>query len=196
MREPWLYLVTHLAFRQEPIHQQWWRDYLNHVSLDDAGKLGTATGERKGEVFALFNAVFPDSMVTSHVQPTFFGKELRELDARLCQEVLWEVYEMGFRMELLTMDRKLCPSAPGSQLSADSLYSEQRRIERVAEVFSQKTHIRISALPTSHSGLAAVDIKDRVPVFSNNTGADRVDLLNEYCQSHCPSANSRVVSFS
>ncbi|KAJ3473404.1 hypothetical protein NLI96_g13019 [Meripilus lineatus] len=149
----------------EPIHQQWWRDYLNHVRLDDAGKPGTATGERKGEVFALFNTIFPDSMVTSPGQPSFFGKELRELDARLCQEVLWEVYEMGFRMELLAMDRKLCPSDSGPQPSADSLYSEQRRVERVAEVFSQKTHIRISALPTSHSGLAAEDIKDRAPAL-------------------------------
>lgn len=164
-REPWLYMVTHLAFQQQPIHQQWWRDYLNHVNLGDTGKPGSATGERKGEVFALFSAIFPESDLNLRGQPTFFGRELQELDTRFCQEILWEVYEMGFRLELLAMDRRLCPSDSGSPPSSASLYAEQCRIERVAEVFSQKTHFRISTLPTSHSGLAAVDIMDRVPAL-------------------------------
>ena len=98
------------------------------------GDLASATGEWKGQVFALFRAIFPDSYPAAQVAtPSFFGQNFTLLEVQLCQEVLWEVYKMGFRLELLAMDRLLCPA--GGDLY-NQVAQEQQRMANILQIFN------------------------------------------------------------
>ncbi|KAJ3488155.1 hypothetical protein NLI96_g3039 [Meripilus lineatus] len=163
-KDPWFHLVTHSVFKQEPIHQQWWRNYLNHLYLNEPVNVSTHSGQEKAEVFALFRALSPeDNVELSRGDVQFYGQPFTSLQqVRMCQEILWEVYEMGFRLELLELDRRIRPSP-------STLYARQgfeyERLDRISSIFGGGGNIRLEALPATNCGLASENPVDRVPAL-------------------------------
>ena len=45
IQDAWYHLIMHNAYHQEPLHQQFWWDYLNNKDLSKVGDLALATGE-------------------------------------------------------------------------------------------------------------------------------------------------------
>lgn len=162
-RDPWLYIMTHSAFKQKPIHQQWWRNYLNHTNLHEASSGTTHTAKEKAEVLTLFQAISAESPGAIHGDEVlFFGKPFSSTEA-YCREVLWKVFDMGFRLELLALDRVLVP-AP-SVMSHQSQVFEYERHDLISQVFSNDGLLRVASLPTENCGLAAENIADRLPAL-------------------------------
>lgn len=162
-RDPWLYIMTYSAFHQKPIHQQWWRNYLNHENLHEAGSGTTYMAKEKAEVLALFRAISTEEPgATSNEALLFFGKPFSFTDS-FCCEVLWEVYEMGFRLELVALDKILIPTP--SATSYRSQVYEYERHALISRVFSNDGDMRIASLPTENCGLAAENIADRLPAL-------------------------------
>lgn len=163
-KEPWLHIVTHSVFGQGAIHQQWWRDYLNHEFLDEAANRVTETSKKKVQVFALFSALSPeDNIGVGRGETQFYGRPFMSLEQeQMCREIIWEVFEMGFRLELLELDKRICPSplTPHERQA-----SEYERLDRISRIFGSEGQIRIAALPNANLGLAAVDPIDRVPAL-------------------------------
>ena len=89
--------------------------------------------------------------------PLFFGWNFTSLEVQLCQKVLWEVYEMGFWLELLAMDRLLCPAGGDSY---NQVAQEQQRMANISQIFDQDLNICIAALPTSNWELTTEDIHE------------------------------------
>ena len=73
------------------------------------------------------------------------------------------MYEIGFRLELLAMDKLLCPLR--SDFTYRQVTQEQEHMDRIMKIFEQDSNIRITALPTSNHSLAANNIHDRVPTL-------------------------------
>ena len=93
----------------------------------------------------------------------FFDRAVNLLEVQLCQEILWEVYEIGFQLELLAIDKLLC------SLCGNSAYrqvtQEQERMGCIMKIFEQDSNIHIMALPTSNHSLATNDICNHVPTL-------------------------------
>ncbi|KAJ3483972.1 hypothetical protein NLI96_g5943 [Meripilus lineatus] len=159
-RDPWLYLMTYSAFQQKPIHQQGWCNYLNHTNLHEASSGTTHTAKEKAEVLALFQGISVEEPRATHSDEVlFFGKAFSFTEA-YCREVLWEVFEMGFQLELLALDKILVP-AP-SVVSHTSQVFEYERHDLISRVFGNDGHLRVASLPTENCGLAAENIADRI----------------------------------
>ena len=165
-KDPWFHIVTHSVYKQGPIHQQWWRNYLNHLYLNEPVDASTHSGKEKAKVFALFRALSPnDNVELSQGDAQFYGQPFTSLNqVRMCQEILWEVYEMGFRLELLELDRRIRPSP-------STLYSRQgfeyERLNHISEIFGGGGTIRLEALPATNRGLASENPVDRVPALES-----------------------------
>ena len=165
-KDPWLHIVTHSVYKQGPIHQQWWSNYLNHLYLNEPVDASTHSGKEKAKVFALFRALSPnDNVELSQGDAQFHGQPFTSLNqVRMCQEILWEVYEMGFRLELLELDRRIRPSP-------STLYSRQgfeyERLNHISEIFGGGGTIRLEALPATNRGLASENPVDRVPALES-----------------------------
>lgn len=146
IRLAWLYLLRSSAPEVPP---QWWRDYLNGdtVTPTPAPTPDTRRGKRLEEVKKVFGHAFD----MSHYQPegiiTWFGYRMRELEPLLCQQVIWELFDLGFRYELLQLDRVLVPLH--NQPEAEVL-----REELVAEVFANRDLYQVNELPVSSAAPA------------------------------------------
>ena len=150
IREPWLYL---LALPDPPVTRvkaQWWRDYLNGDTADATPATESRHAKRLKEVKDVFCRVFNideyDSNSSGKV--AWFDHSLVDLEPTLAPTVIWEVFELGFRHELLALDRLLVPMN-------DVPEADSRREEILAEVFDARDVYRLHALPESGVGLSA-----------------------------------------
>ncbi|KAJ3474860.1 hypothetical protein NLI96_g12214 [Meripilus lineatus] len=161
-REPWLHIITHSKYEQPPIHQQGWRDYLNHQNLDEAAHGTTHTARQKAVVLSLFKALSVDEDLEVGHEVEFYGRPfpLDSLDVQLCREVVWEVFEMGFRLELWALDKHIC--RPPSRSLYEQQIFEYERLTLISRVFGDSGHIRVATLPTGNHGLAATDLAARI----------------------------------
>ena len=163
-----------------PVSSTWWRVYLARFSKDNPQRppqpKSQPTGsvnltlKRKarhratmGGVVALFKHVFPwmnistDTDVPVPGTVEWFGTTASNTppsDA-LCRQIAWELFEIGFRAELLHLDWELRPT------SDDPSFDESERQERVAAIFTNGNHIRPHELPRVDEGLAAPRPRDR-----------------------------------
>ncbi|KAJ3475062.1 hypothetical protein NLI96_g12084 [Meripilus lineatus] len=126
----------------------------------------THTAKQKAEVLALFKAISSEDQIdTSHNEVEFYGKSFPTdpLETRLCQQVVWEVFEMGFRLELWALDKHICPSS--SETPHGEQINEYLRLDLISKIFGGAGHIRLASLPTGDCGLTAMDIRDRIPAL-------------------------------
>lgn len=161
VREAWLYILGRRPRDVDLVAPQWWRDFLNmDVLLLGLPQKDTRTGSRKLQVQNLFTRVFSEQELSRENVSAleWFGSSIIPLQPAICRQVLWELFEVGFRFELLELDRHLCPSS-GQSTTADA--EEIVREDLISRVFPNDLSLRVKALPSSYVGLAARNVQDR-----------------------------------
>lgn len=177
-KEPWLYILANRASDFKPLSGAMWRTYLQRFPKERPPITRTQESTRaqqkrkaqhqatREDVLTLFTHAFPgvpfsksnDVPIPSKVHWHGSLMANNPPSSHLCQQVAWELLEIGFRLELAELDRILAPRDSDNDEFNDSL-----RQRRVAAVFANGNHIRPSSLPTAHAGLAADNLRDRAP---------------------------------
>ncbi|KAI0350259.1 hypothetical protein OH77DRAFT_1413343 [Trametes cingulata] len=149
LRPAWLYLLQTKCSGATRVSAQWWRDYLNGLDFA-SGQPSTRAGKRKEAVAKAFAGVL-DMKDYQENQSTvaWFSHRLKHLHPPLCPLILWEVFETGFRYELLALDRVLVPGRRGR---ADI---ELEREQLLSAVFADYDLYAVRQLPSHPAGLAA-----------------------------------------
>ncbi|KAI0652683.1 hypothetical protein C8Q79DRAFT_997655 [Trametes meyenii] len=158
LRPGWLYLLRVRDSKLSAISPQWWRDFL-YGETGREHKDDTLNGQRQRRCNNIFKDVFntEDLDLNSSASPSWFGRRVENLDARLCPAIIWEICEMGFRHELLALDRVLVPHYADSR-------AECEREELIGRVFVDRTAFCVVKLPEeANVGLAARLPHSRVP---------------------------------
>lgn len=161
-RDPMAYILSH------PVHSaiiplwkpQTWRTYLRWepcLSTETTTGMKTKTQAAKFLVMDTFQHVFGDCLEPDG-QATFFGQLVPEafddIPLLLAQQIVWDLHEMGFCLELQLLDREL------NALVDDR--DAQTRKEKLADIFPGRIFFPYPTLPDRPFGLAAIDIKDRI----------------------------------
>ena len=148
VRDAWLYL---LALPDTPATRaapQWWRDYLQGYTADATPEGDTRRAHRIARVKEVFGRAFLmedfDDDVPHPVQ--WFHRKLASLDHHIAPFILWETFELGFRYELLALDRILVPMH--HEQDADT-----RREAVLAQVFPKSDLYRLTSFPNFPAGL-------------------------------------------
>lgn len=161
VREAWLYIICDPSLGIGAVPPQWWRDYFS--GSDSTTGKETRTALRKSQVTALFHRVFPERDLQSSAPSSlvWFGNTISPgaVPSHLCQQILWELYELGFRFELLQLDRHLCPNQ--ARDLAASAAEEVLREELIGQIFPDDHSLRVNTLPQLHTGLSASSVRER-----------------------------------
>ena len=169
----WLYVLRVPDATPLKVAPQAWRTFLNGVP-DDGSSL-TRCGRRGFEIKAIFGSVFSqeDFDPTTQEPVQWHDLVLTHVSDAQAPWVLWEMFELGFRHELLALDRYLRPTA--------GRRGEARREEQLSQVFPGQTLHAVTSLPTSSSpGLFSPVVHRRI----NALNAFR-EVLSEW--PGCPS---------
>lgn len=158
MRHAWLYVLRLREARVTEIPTQWWRDFLYGDTGRATGSSTTFNAKRIAQMQEVFGLAFeeanydPDN--SSPLQ--WFNHRLSKLDVSLCPMVIWEVCELGFRHELLALDRLLVPMR-------DRPHAEAERDELLSHVFPRRCLYNVPEIPINGVGLCAALPRHRVP---------------------------------
>ncbi len=106
------------------------------------------------ETFELFSAILGDNHLNNNEPITFFGHEFTNPPPDICPFILWEIYEVGFRVDLVELDRYQTPGC-----------EEATRATLLGKVFPGREFLHTTALPIRNEGLAAVFLSARVPAL-------------------------------
>ena len=160
-RPIWLSLLHTPGSRACQVGPQFWRDFLNGVPQDS--KSETRKGKRIREIKNVFGQVFADNQFDpeSDAPVDWHGERFQQVPKDLAPAVVWEVFELGFRYELLALDRYIRPSEKRSR------QEEARREDLLAKVFPGGWLRAVDSLPTaSTSGLFAALPQRRVSALN------------------------------
>lgn len=158
VRPAWLYMLSqsnHLVTRVEP---QWWRDYLNGDIQGSTPEASTRRARRLQRVRDVFGHVLDmNHYVEDLGSPIrWFDKRVESNLGQFASMIIWEVFELGFRYELLALDRILVPSQ-----------AENMREALLARIFPHEDLLSLHALPNSSRGLGAEFMQARVPYLES-----------------------------
>lgn len=160
----WYYILHSESLQkqgQPPLKSQEWRQYFN-VSLKFASELERPVqiAESKHRIFNIFRKAFDADVLfrDDEVSLEWFGAKWSPTSVQHSREILWELSEMGFRYDLLEIDRYLAP--PLSDQTNAQLASGYSRRARIQHVVVGRPFI-LTSLPTRLDGLAALKIQDR-----------------------------------
>lgn len=145
----WLYVLRVPGGRPLRVSTQAWRQFLN--GLPDNPKTVTRTGKRSFDIKLIFGDVFSEDQYDGEGRDeiTWHGRRFTEVSEEVGTLVLWEAFELGFRYELLGMDRYLCP--------LHSRPEEARREEFLGQMFPSQSLYTVPGLPSRDSfGLFAL----------------------------------------
>ncbi|KAJ3555946.1 hypothetical protein NM688_g2297 [Phlebia brevispora] len=208
-----------------PLRATPWREYLGTLELMKEHMSVRDTKRQKNNriVQALFKTACGSKVLDDTVPAMWYGRPVEGFEGadweKLCQEVAWEVFEVGFHYELEQLD--LYMITPGEQM-----LNEQERLTMLATVFPPYRGLLLKSIPSTWDGLAAESRLERapyldalrtvvsrwphtpativlVPLFVNITSEPLFDkfelaLLKFYCQSffdiagHAPMIPHRV----
>ncbi|KAI0691927.1 hypothetical protein C8T65DRAFT_711460 [Cerioporus squamosus] len=158
LRAGWLYLLHLPDVPVTSVPTQWWRDILygptGRTELDPS-KLNTRCWE---EIKKVFGTVFQEADLDSNQSdPVWWcGHRFRAVDPELCPKIIWEMFDLGFRYELLALDRLFVPSRK-------DLHGERKRVDMLAAIFPGHHLFSIPELPDAGVGLSARVPHHRVP---------------------------------
>ncbi|KAI1782075.1 hypothetical protein LXA43DRAFT_1104832 [Ganoderma leucocontextum] len=147
-RPNWLYLLRVPGSGATRVGTQAWRQFLNGVpeELNEH----TRVGRRNFEIRQIFGDIFAEADFAGRDKGPidWQGYSVSELSDDIGPKVLWEVFELGFRYELLAVERFLRPQhTPRDGALQDDL---------VGELFPEGVVHTVPFLPSSHtSGLFA-----------------------------------------
>ncbi|KAI0642501.1 hypothetical protein C8Q79DRAFT_1002921 [Trametes meyenii] len=150
IRPGWLYLMHTRDSKLSAMSPQWWHNFLYGETGCEL-KDDTLNGLRQQRCKLLFNDVFKteDLDLSPTASPTWFGHRIETVDPKLCAAIIWEICEMGFRHELLALDRLLVPHP------AD-LRAESQCEELIGRIFVDRTTYTVVKLPEeANVGLSA-----------------------------------------
>jgi hypothetical protein len=173
-RSAWLHKISsNLGFM--PIPTAKWRDWLNssrevvmcsnhptsEVTLSSAAQDAPLTASQKRKNMA--QQLFQLELANETVPERAFWREteisMGNIDTlpQITMEVLWELYEIGFRFELLALDKA---SAAHAWMQDDEA---ARRDEDIQAIFPGNSGYLVDGLPDKNEGLVADHWTDRAP---------------------------------
>lgn len=144
---------------------QSWRDFLATDLSTTSEKKDTKAAQRRKKILDMLtprSGLFPDVKTRSTTgEPiTWQGKKYVPgvLPAdHIIREILWELYQLNFYYELLSLDRRACTDLTTS----DNLQLVQRQA-LISECFPVDPFMTTS-LPTRNCGLAGHNVEERLP---------------------------------
>ena len=166
VRPGWLYVLRIRGSVPTRVPPQWWRDFLFELSQPPSTHDNqTRTSKRRILVDQVFHDVFDDKEVAlDHQYPvSWFHHRVSRLHDDLCRLIVWELFELGFRHELLAMDRLLVPN---TRIDA----AEAERDELLAGVFPNRDLYSVAVLPSEGgacTGLCASNIIHRTTALES-----------------------------
>ena len=155
IRPAWLYLLRHRSARVTGVPTQWWRDVLNGNPPTGANT-ETHRARRWTNIRSVFGQVLEDSQYDDDDAYTrWHGFHLRRVKNELCPGILWELAELGFRYELMALDRL-------EVRYLDEPHREVERDELLSSVFLDGDIYGVADLPREPRGLCHPDPHRRV----------------------------------
>ncbi|KAF7795823.1 hypothetical protein EIP86_006990 [Pleurotus ostreatoroseus] len=158
-REPWIHALSrHIIPPVAPnkpraLKTQEWRDYLFDATEDTVSKASQRTTAASQLITAVLQLV---DVIDPTPEPMWFGVHWDSRCLQQTREVLWELSEIGFRHELLAMDRNLSSHTSAEQ--AQLLEASRRQL--VQRVCANRPD-SLDHLPKQNEGLASPNILDR-----------------------------------
>lgn len=143
LRPAWLYLLRLREARLTRVPTQWWRDILYGNSGKAENDETKRTAQRWREIEEVFGLAFDrvDLDPSPSGAPRWHNKIISALNTAVCRPIIWEVCELGFRHELLALDRLLVPSRGAGM-------TEEHREELLGNVFPDGGVYSVHDLPT------------------------------------------------
>jgi hypothetical protein len=167
LRELWISGVWGAVTRGKeppcPTGQQW-RELLRH----------TTPKQRSGDSWAAEQQRATEALFAQHVIPNdrfpetllWQGRRLVARDIENCvdshtlSEIIWELYEINFRLELLALDRAVNPAAWVVPAGGD--FTSLVRWQQVCSVFPD-SRVIVDGVPTTNAGFSAEILEHRLP---------------------------------
>ena len=138
-RPVWLYMLGLPSFATAKLPTQVWRDFLLGVPEDP--KCHTKNGKRAYQIKQIFGRVFSDQQLNFDAggAAEWHGRRVEVVDDHIGPLVIWETFQLGFRFELLALDRAL--------RGADSEVSEVEREAQLSRIFPEDSSVYVISLP-------------------------------------------------
>ena len=145
LRPVWLYLLRVPDSQPTRVSAQLWRDFLN--GIHEVSSSTTRAGKRMAEIKRILGDVFNDGQFDLEtLGPVYWhGSRIDNVGGDLAPAILWELFELSFRYELLALDRYLRPSESRSRPE------EARREDLLAKVFPGHWLRAVNSLPSVDS---------------------------------------------
>ena len=193
-RHGWLYLLQVRGSAPTKVPPQWWRDFLySSASLgarvDDPSRTPEGSGlvensrsaKRRAMIKHVFDGVFEENEfdLDSPTPVAWFHHRIDKLTPDICPLIIWEMFELGFRYELLALDKCLVPT------TTDEIV-EARREDLLSAVFPNGGIYTLETLPREGSGICAPLLERRIPVLE---ALRRVIVRWPRCPSHIQNAD-------
>jgi hypothetical protein len=162
VRSAW---IAHVVYEGSSMSSQHWRDLLSTDLSSLSGLSDTKAMKRRQHIL---NILTPRSLSDPGVKPRstvgepFFWKSRSYLPGALpaehvVRQILWELYELNFTYEFISLDRRACESLDlldnGKLLERESLISKCFVIDT----------FKSAPLPNLNRGLAADNFRERLP---------------------------------
>ncbi|TFK81876.1 hypothetical protein K466DRAFT_604136 [Polyporus arcularius HHB13444] len=150
IRTAWVYLLAFPDSGVTRVPPQWWRDFLNGDVEGTTSRDDTRKAKRLEQVRAVFKVAFDTlEYVPNPRDPVdWFGYRITEPPPSMCSFIVWEVHELGFRYELLALDRILVPCRNDAS-------GESAREQLLSRIFPDHDLYYIRNLPHKPLGLSA-----------------------------------------
>ncbi|KAJ3474061.1 hypothetical protein NLI96_g12671 [Meripilus lineatus] len=172
LRVAWVSLHEHFHEEVRPFSSQMWRDILGSSrGIIASSQRETISSTHRRDSQTAFDHIFDiqglgnasinfDS--TAYYRHHEFARG-DQIPLPLRREILWEIYQLGFRSELLTLDRHLCPSTHSnvSSCQGDEFVCRQQ-VERVC---GSLPNMAASAWGDDAMVISSPSIRDRAPAL-------------------------------
>ena len=142
-RPNWLYLLRVPGASATRVGTQAWRQFLNGVP--EGSNEQTRVGQRNFEIRQIFGVLFVDTdfVAGDGGSVDWQGYSVARLTDDLAPKILWETFELGFRFELLAVERFLRPQhSPQDRAIQEDI---------IGGLFPEGVVHAVPSLPTPHS---------------------------------------------
>jgi len=157
-------LLYHLQKQDSTaLSNQAWRDFLE-MGHSDKLKNDTAAATRRAEIRKILRRVLETAGVSeasdnANSGPVYWRDEALALDKlpriSMFQEILWELYELNFRLELVSLDQR----ANRDPVKVDP----DIRVQQILRCFPNTSAVSVITIPYANTGLVANDWRERLP---------------------------------
>ncbi|KAM5531078.1 hypothetical protein V8D89_015243 [Ganoderma adspersum] len=142
-RPSWLYVLWVPGSVATKVGTQAWRQFLNGEPEESSAT--SSAGRREFEIREIFGAVFADAdFAAQETGPIDWHEHsISQLSDDVAPKILWEIFELGFRYELLAIDRFLRPKHTRQDRSLQDDF--------VGRAFPEGVVHTVPSLPSRHA---------------------------------------------